>query len=158
MSFFCAPEIPLVPFSPRAFFKRMVPDASTPIRRGASPRGSSTPSLSRFWVPVAIQDLPNVPTIMSFAENASVRAALDLLVAPGKAGRSFAAPPDIPGDRLNILRRAFDESVRDKEFLDTTTKAKLDVDPMKGEEIEGFLRNVYSASPENVALARKLIE
>jgi len=95
---------------------------------------------------------------MSFAENASVRAALDLLVAPGKAGRSFAAPPDIPGDRLNILRRAFDESVKDKEFLDTTTKAKLDVDPMKGEEIEGFLRNVYSATPENVALARKLIE
>jgi len=105
-----------------------------------------------------IQDLPNVPTIMSFAENASVRAALDLLVAPGKAGRSFAAPPDIPGDRLNILRRAFDESVKDKEFLDTTTRAKLDVDPMKGEDIEGFLRNVYSATPENVALARKLIE
>jgi tripartite-type tricarboxylate transporter receptor subunit TctC len=105
-----------------------------------------------------IKDLPDVPTITSFAENVSVRAALDLLVAPGEAGRSFAAPPDVPSDRLNILRRAFDESVKDKEFLDTTAKGRLEVDPMKGEEIESFLRRVYSASPENVALARKLVE
>jgi tripartite-type tricarboxylate transporter receptor subunit TctC len=102
-------------------------------------------------------DMAKVPTIMEFAAP-NLKTALDLLVSPGESGRSFVGPPGVPADRLDILRRAFDASVKDKEFLDTTAKSRLDVEPMPGEEIEKFLNRIYKASSEDVATARKLIQ
>lgn len=111
-------------------------------------------------VQMAAKPHPNmqkVPTIMEFAAP-NMKTALDLLVSPGESGRSFVGPPGVPADRLEILRRAFDASMKDKEFLDTTAKSRLDVEPMPGEEIEKFLNRIYKASPEDVATARKLIQ
>lgn len=102
-------------------------------------------------------DLPKVPIIGDFAAS-SMKNAVDLLVSPGESGRSFVAPPNVPADRLHILRRAFDASVKDKEFLDTTEKSRLDVEPMPGEDIEKFLSRIYKASPEDVAKARGLVQ
>lgn len=102
-------------------------------------------------------DLARVPVISQFAD-ASMRTAVDLLVSPGEAGRSFAGPPNMPPDRLNILRRAFDAAVKDKDFLEITNKSRLDVDPMSGQEIEQFLARVYKATADDVAMARKLIQ
>lgn len=102
-------------------------------------------------------DLANVPTITQFAD-ASMKTALDLLVSPGESGRSFAAPPNVPADRLDALRRAFDAAVKDKEFLETTQKARLDVDPMSGEDIELFINRIYKVMEADVAMARKLVQ
>jgi tripartite-type tricarboxylate transporter receptor subunit TctC len=101
--------------------------------------------------------MPKVPTIMEFAAP-NMKTALDLLVSPGESGRSFVGPPGVPADRLEILRRAFDASMKDKEFLETTAKSRLDVEPMPGEEIEKFLNRIYKATSEDVATARKLIQ
>lgn len=102
-------------------------------------------------------DLAKTPVIGQFAD-ASMKSAVELLVSPGEAGRSFAAPPAVPSERLNTLRRAFDAAVKDKDFLETTQKLRLDVDPMPGEQIEQFLARIYKAAPEDVAMARKLIQ
>jgi len=104
-----------------------------------------------------LAELSNVPTIVSFS-TPEMKAALELLVSPGEAGRSFAAPPNIPEDRLKILRQAFEASVKDKDFIETTKKANLEVDAMPGVEIGAFLKKVYSASQDDIKLARKLIE
>ena len=102
-------------------------------------------------------DLPNVPVISAFATS-SMKNAVDLLVSPGESGRSFVGPPNIPADRLDMLRRAFDASVKDREFLETTSKSRLDVEPMPGEEIEKFLKRIYTTSPADVATALKLVQ
>ncbi len=102
-------------------------------------------------------DLSTTPVIGQFAD-VSMKNAVELLVSPGEAGRSFAAPPAIPAERLNTLRRAFDATVNDKDFLETTKKLRLDVDPMPGEQIEQFLARIYKATPDDVAQARKLIQ
>jgi tripartite-type tricarboxylate transporter receptor subunit TctC len=102
-------------------------------------------------------DLPQVPKIIDFADE-KMKNAVSLLVSSGEAGRSFVGPPNIPKDRLKILREAFNQSIKDKDFLELTSKAHLDVEPMSGEDIEKLLDRVYKMSAQDIALARKLIE
>jgi tripartite-type tricarboxylate transporter receptor subunit TctC len=104
------------------------------------------------------KELPDVPTIAEFARSPGEAQALDLIFSSGEAGRPFGAPPGIPQDRLQILRRAFDETVKDPGYLDFTRKANLEVDPITGGQTEEFLKKVYAYPPSVVATARKLIE
>jgi tripartite-type tricarboxylate transporter receptor subunit TctC len=102
-------------------------------------------------------ELPNVPIIMDYARSDTEREALKLIFSPAEAGRPFAGPPGIPADRLEALRRAFDATMKDPEFLEAATKQNLDLDPRTGERAEDFLRKAYSSSPAIIEIARKLL-
>ena len=108
--------------------------------------------------PAPHKDLPDVPLIGAFADPATQAHALAILLSPTHVGRSFAAPPEVPADRLEVLRQAFAESMKDPDFLSLTEKSRLEVDAMPGQEVEDFLARIYGASPEDVATARKLVE
>jgi tripartite-type tricarboxylate transporter receptor subunit TctC len=62
--------------------------------------------------------------------------------------RPFSLPPKAPKDRLQILRKAFGETLRDPEFLAEAKKTKLYIKPVSGEEIEGYVKQIYSMSPQ----------
>ena len=102
-------------------------------------------------------DLPGVPSIGSLASSPTEADALRLIYSPTEAGRPFAAPPGIPADRLAALRRAFDATMTDPEFVDATTKAKLDVDPVTGEHIVDVLARSYGSTPAAISAARALL-
>jgi hypothetical protein len=57
------------------------------------------------------------------------RIALEYLFATQEMGRSIATPPGLPEERVLVLRQAFDETMRDPEFLDAARRANLDIDP-----------------------------
>ena len=61
----------------------------------------------------------------------------------------------MPKDRIEILRRAFDKAMEDKELLAEAVKADLEINPVTGEEMMEIMRDVYS-SPK--ALVQKLSE
>lgn len=103
-------------------------------------------------------ELPNVPLIGSYARSPVELDALKLIFSPTDAGRPFGAPPQIPSDRLEALRHAFDLTMKDKEFLDFTKQAKLDVYPSTGEAIADFLKSAYGSSKASVEMAQKLLE
>ncbi len=62
--------------------------------------------------------------------------------------RPFSLPPKAPKDRLQILRKAFGETLRDAEFLAEAKKTKLYIKAVSGEEIEGYVKQIYSMSPQ----------
>ena len=98
--------------------------------------------------------LPDVPLMMEFAKNEQDRETLKLISAPTALGRPYLAPPDIPADRLAALRKAFMETLRDKEFVDDMAKLKLDIDPMGSEEITKIVADTIGAPPAVVAKAK----
>ena len=115
-------------------------------------------SILAQMAPAPHKDLPDVPLIGAFGDPATQARALTILLSPTHVGRSFAAPPGVPADRLEILRHAFAESMKDTDFLSLTEKSRLEVDAMSGQDVEEFLRQIYTAAPQDVATAKKLVE
>jgi tripartite-type tricarboxylate transporter receptor subunit TctC len=62
--------------------------------------------------------------------------------------RPFSLPPNAPKERLEVLRKAFAATLRDSEFLAEAKKTKLDIEPVSGEEIEGYVKQIYSMSDD----------
>ena len=60
--------------------------------------------------------------------------------------RPFSVPPGTPKDRLELLRKAYAETLRDPELLAEAKKLKLDIDPVSGEDIDGYVNEIYSMS------------
>jgi tripartite-type tricarboxylate transporter receptor subunit TctC len=102
-------------------------------------------------------ELPNVPLLADYARSPTEAEALKLIFSSGEAGRPYAAPPGIPADRLDALRRAFDATMKDPEFLGFAQKQNLDVDAKPGEKTEDYLRRAYGSPPAVIELARKLL-
>jgi tripartite-type tricarboxylate transporter receptor subunit TctC len=62
----------------------------------------------------------------------------------GAYGRPFVLPPGTPRDRVQLLRRAFQETLKDREFLAEADKTKLNIEPMTGEELEKLIGELYT--------------
>ena len=103
-------------------------------------------------------DLPNVPTVMELASTDLQRQALELILAGQAMGRPYAAPPGVPTDRVTALRRAFDASMADPGFRAEAEKAKLELQPVSGEEIQTLVERMFAAPPDVVETARQAIE
>lgn len=103
-------------------------------------------------------DLPDVPLILDFAKTPTERKAMELVFAPLALGRPLAAPPGIPAERGQALRAGFDATMKDKAFRAAADKAKLDITPISGAEIQTLIDNMYSATPEVVELAKKVVQ
>jgi len=62
--------------------------------------------------------------------------------------RPFSFPPNTPKERLETLRKAYAETLRDPELLAEAKKIKLDVDPVPGEQIDQYVEQIYSMKPK----------
>jgi tripartite-type tricarboxylate transporter receptor subunit TctC len=67
-------------------------------------------------------------------------------------------PPGTPKERLQILRRAFLETVKDPEFLTDAGKANLEIAPASGEEIEQDIRELFKTDPKVVAKLKEILK
>lgn len=104
------------------------------------------------------EDLPDTPFIMDYAKNDRDRQALELIFAPQVTAWPLIAPPDVPADRLAVLRKAFDDTVKDPAFVADAGKLRIDVEPVSGVEmqkivqrISGFDRSVVERALELTA-------
>jgi tripartite-type tricarboxylate transporter receptor subunit TctC len=92
----------------------------------------------------------DVPLILDYAKTPGDRAALGLFLARQETGKPFFAPPDVPADRVKILRTAFSTMVKDPMFLADAKKADLEVtEPMTGEEVQAFVAEMSKTPKSN---------
>jgi tripartite-type tricarboxylate transporter receptor subunit TctC len=95
-------------------------------------------------------DLPDVPLLMDLVSSPDDKAALKMLSAPTTIGRPIFTTPDVPADRVKALRAAFDAMLRDPAFLEDAKKAKLDIEPVSGEELQRIVAEII-ATPKPIA-------
>jgi tripartite-type tricarboxylate transporter receptor subunit TctC len=108
-------------------------------------KGEMIPILQTF------EELPNVPTIESLITNAKEKALLGLLSAPARIGLPLLAPPTIPADRLETLRKSYALMVKDKEYLEEAERRGLPAgQPISGEELQNLVSQTLSSVPDDV--------
>jgi tripartite-type tricarboxylate transporter receptor subunit TctC len=100
-------------------------------------------------------DLPEVPLVMDFANGEDQQQMFKLIFARQVMGRPYLAPPGVPKDRAEALRKAFADTMKDPEFLADAEKAQLEITPVAGEEVEKLVKDLYQ-TPK--ALADKAAE
>ena len=110
------------------------------------------------WAFKKHRDLPNVPLVLELAKNDQDRAALELAIARLEYGRPFFVPPGVPADRVQALRRAFDATMKDKDFLADSAKAKLEIDALTGEQMQEVIARVLRTPEPVAARVRKALE
>jgi tripartite-type tricarboxylate transporter receptor subunit TctC len=110
-------------------------------------------------VPKAHHDLPKVPVAIELAKTDEGRKLIQAGIHDTSAiTRPYALPPGTPKDRVQILRNAFMETMKDKEFLAEAEKSKLDVDPVSGEETEKIIAGLFQLDPAMVAKLSEILK
>jgi tripartite-type tricarboxylate transporter receptor subunit TctC len=94
-------------------------------------------------------DLAKVPLSSELAKNKEDRQLLELNDARLVVGRPFLAGPGVPEDRIKALRKAFDDMVKDKEFLADVEKAKMELAAVGGDEVQELIERV-AATPKAI--------
>jgi tripartite-type tricarboxylate transporter receptor subunit TctC len=102
-------------------------------------------------------DLPEVPLIVNLAKTTEDRQLAELLLAPLEMGRPFFAPPGVPAERVEILRRALDATAKDPEFLAEAEKQKVEIFHMSGEAVETLVRRIHATPPQVVEIGKEML-
>lgn len=102
-------------------------------------------------------DLPDVPLVIDLAKNDRDRQALNLIFSRQEIGRPYATSPGVPAERLTALRRAFDATMKDPEFLADAERAKLDILPVNGEDVAEMISGLSATPPDVVERVRKIL-
>jgi len=102
-------------------------------------------------------DLPDVPLITELAKTDEQRQILKLIFARQALGRPYLAPPGVPAERVAILRKAFMDTMADKEFLAEAEQAQLEITPVAGEAVQKLVTEVYQTPPAVVRKAAEIL-
>ena len=98
------------------------------------------------------------PYILDLAKTPEQKAILEILTAADLLGRPYVVSKAVPAQRLDVLRKAFDATMADKDFLAEADQRQLPVAPVSGVEAQQVVDRLYKASPELVAKARDAVK
>ena len=101
--------------------------------------------------------LTGIPFAADLARNEQEHQALDLFLSRTNVGRPFIAPPGVPADRLQILRTAFAQTMKDAALVQEAEAAGLHPLYISPDELQKFVGDAYMMSPEVVALTKKAL-
>jgi tripartite-type tricarboxylate transporter receptor subunit TctC len=100
-------------------------------------------------------DLEDIPLASDLAKPGKERI-LEVYNTQLSVGRPWVAPPGVPADRVKILRQAFVDVVKDPGFLADAKKAKAQVNPLPGEELQVLVEKMVDISAEDKPTLKKI--
>ncbi|HXG52960.1 MAG TPA: tripartite tricarboxylate transporter substrate-binding protein [candidate division Zixibacteria bacterium] len=99
-----------------------------------------------------IPELSSVPSALELAKTDEAREIIRHgAIAPSAITRVYVTTPGTPRDRVQILRKAFADTLKDPDFLAEAKKARLEVNPLGGEEVGRIVADLFSLSPAMVS-------
>jgi hypothetical protein len=109
--------------------------------------------------PTPHTELPHIPLAMRLAKTEEARQLIKAGVNdPADINRVYALPPGTPKNRVQLMRRAFLETMKDAEFLADAKKTKLDVDPVAGDDLESTIAGLFKLDPALVGKLREVLK
>jgi tripartite-type tricarboxylate transporter receptor subunit TctC len=98
-------------------------------------------------------DLPDVPTLVDLARNDNEGQILRFISTDAEMTRPFMVPPGVPADRVAALRTAFDETMRDDEFVADAKRQGTSVEAMSGAAVQDLVTSIVNTPPAIVEAA-----
>ncbi len=101
-------------------------------------------------------ELPDIPMSWELGRNPEEQQILKLVANAAEVGKMILAPPGIPADRVTALRRAFDATMKDPEFMAELAASRVELGPMAGEELQKLVADLSAVPPAIVDKVKAL--
>jgi hypothetical protein len=106
-----------------------------------------------------ISELPKVPLAISAAKSEEARQLIQAGIHDvSELTYSYVLPPGTPRDRVEIVRRAFTDTMKDPEFIADTKKSRLAVDAMTGDELNRTVNRLFKIDPAVLAKLKEVLK
>jgi tripartite-type tricarboxylate transporter receptor subunit TctC len=103
-------------------------------------------------------ELKDIPNAIDYAKTKEARQLIEVGIHDLNAIQfAYSLPPGTPTDKVQLLRRAFMQTMKNPEFLAESEKARLDIDPLSGEQVAKIMAGFYQLDPGLVAKLRRII-
>jgi tripartite-type tricarboxylate transporter receptor subunit TctC len=112
-------------------------------------------SLVARFVRHPIAEHPEVPSVFELAQTPEQRDILNLFLGADEMGHPIAMPPGVPRDRVEAVRQAFGNMIKDEAFLADAKRQNLDLLPGRFDELENTVADAFAATPAEIEIARK---
>ena len=105
--------------------------------------------------------IPDTPTIYEIFDKEKTpeesRRVADVILRGGDFGRPWVAAPGTPKDRVEVLRSAYVKAMADPELLDEAKKGKMEVEPVRGEELQHLAQTIVDQPPAVIERVKKIL-
>jgi len=98
-----------------------------------------------------------VPHVWDYVKDDTNRKVVELVIGQQVFQRSYIAPPEIPAAPLSILRRAFDATMADAQFIADADKLRIDIAPLPGAKVQEIVQKLHATPTTIVQAARAAI-
>jgi tripartite-type tricarboxylate transporter receptor subunit TctC len=102
-------------------------------------------------------DLPDVPYAVDLAKTEADRQLMAFYVSSEQIGRAFLAPPEMPAERIAVLRKAYDATMQDPQLLAEIDQSHSEFSPLSGDKLQRLVAATADVPPTLVARIRGII-
>jgi tripartite-type tricarboxylate transporter receptor subunit TctC len=102
-------------------------------------------------------DLKHVPFVLDLVKAAQDREVLELIFSKYQVGRPYFVAPGVPTDRIEALRRAFDDVMKDPELLADSRQSRVEISPISGAEVQAMVEKLYRSPQPLILRARAIL-
>jgi len=102
--------------------------------------------------------LPNVPLLVDYATSDDARKVLELISSTSAFSRAVWGPPGMKQEVVDILRKSFDDTMKDPVFLADAKKRQFEISPNTGAEVAALAKKALDIPPHVVEIAREAMK
>jgi len=102
-------------------------------------------------------DLPDVPAAYELGRTEEERRLLAFVLSEATIGRNLVAPPSVSPDIVKILRTAFDDTIRDTDFIAEANRANMPISFLSGEKLQAVVVGLTKTPAETIEQARRAL-
>jgi tripartite-type tricarboxylate transporter receptor subunit TctC len=103
-------------------------------------------------------DLADTPLWSELAQTDEQRQVLEILSGDVTVGRPILTAPGVPAARVQALRQAFDETLKDPAFREAAQQANMDFRPVGGEELQAVAAKIADSPPAIIGMVKEAMK
>ena len=104
-------------------------------------------------------EFPKLPMALNYAKTDEAKLLISTVArVHGPTVRPYVLPPNTPKNRVEIIRKAFMETMKDPEFLAEAKKANLDINPDDGAVLEQNVKEILKLEPGLIAKLKEILK
>lgn len=105
----------------------------------------------------SLEPFPNVPNLSTYLTKPEDKELYSFFTRTMEAGRPIAVPKGVPADRLEALRKAFNDAAADPAFIEAMKAKDYPVEPITGEQVEAVIKDLYATSDATMERVRAVM-